>query len=197
MGSIHDLKPDLIRTMCFIDGYYLRKNTLDLFNNKNIDFEKLHCKIAEIMKEGLLFPQFVRIFYYDAIVDPTKATQEDYLNQKAYFDTINSLDFYEVKLGELIQLEDGKMRQKGVDVFLSIDMVKKAYENHYEWAVLIAGDGDYVETVKAVKDTGKRVYGCYFDQHTSQNLKAALDKGFVLDKHTGLIEILKTAKYSA
>lgn len=177
--------------MCFIDGGYLRKNTMDIFKHENIDLVRLHMEFAGLMQEALIAPEFVRIYYYDAIVESTHA---DYLKQKAYFDEINSLDFYEIKLGQLIQLPNGKTRQKGVDVFLSIDMVKKAYENHYEWAVLVAGDGDYVELARAVKDTGKRVYGFYFDEHTSPNLKAAFDMGFILDKNERLISVLKNPK---
>lgn len=70
-------------------------------------------------------------------------------------------------------------------------MLTKAYENHYDWAILVAGDADFVSLVKAVKDTGKRVYGFYFDSNASQALKDCLDAGYAMDKLTTYIDILK------
>jgi uncharacterized LabA/DUF88 family protein len=55
-------------------------------------------------------------------------------------------------------------------------MISKAYQNHYDVAVLFAGDDDFVDVVKSVKNAGKQVYGVYFDKVTSQELKDSLDK---------------------
>lgn len=189
MGSMsYKPLPYLKPSMCFIDGYYLRKNAMDIFKNDNIDLEKLHRECAALLTEDMIASEFMRIYYYDAIVDPS---HKDYQKQKSYFERIDLLDHYEVKLGELIELRNGKFRQKGVDVFLSIDMLKKAYQNQYEWAVLVAGDGDYVEVVKAVKEAGKRVYGFYFEEHISPTLKTVLDRRFILDKDPKLVTVLK------
>lgn len=182
--------PVFKRTMCFIDGAYLRRNSNDIFKHDNINkcLEKLHHAFAAHIVESHIVPQFVRIYYYDAIVEPNEPEYEQ-LNE--YFNEIRSLNFYEVKLGRLIKNEKGPPRQKGVDVLLSIDMLKKAYENHYEYAVLVAGDDDYVDLVKAVKDTGRRVYGFYFAEHISQRLKENLDWRCAMDKTQMFIDILK------
>ena len=67
-------------------------------------------------------------------------------------------------------------RQKGVDILMSIDMLTKAYDNHYDIAVLLAGDGDFVELVEAIKDkTGKQVIGLYIPGHVSDKLCMSLD----------------------
>jgi len=58
---------------------------------------------------------------------------------------------------------------------MAIDMLTKAYENHYEIAILVAGDGDFVDLVEAVKDAGKRVCGAYIPDHVSDKLRESLD----------------------
>lgn len=73
--------------------------------------------------------------------------------------------------------ENGKggFKQKGVDVLLAIDMITKAYQNNYEFSIILAGDDDFVDVIKAVKDTGKRVFGIYFKNHMSSKLFDILD----------------------
>jgi uncharacterized LabA/DUF88 family protein len=56
----------------------------------------------------------------------------------------------------------GSQKSKGVDITLTKDVLSHAYEDHYDDAVLIAGDGDYVPLVEEVKRRGKRVYVVFF-----------------------------------
>jgi uncharacterized LabA/DUF88 family protein len=57
-----------------------------------------------------------------------------------YFERIKETELYEVRLGRLIKDGSGSYKQKGVDVSMAIDMLTKAYESHYDVAVLLAGD---------------------------------------------------------
>lgn len=44
-------------------------------------------------------------------------------------------------------------------------------------ALLLAGDDDYVDLIKAVKDvSGKRVYGAYFPDNASERLIKSFDQ---------------------
>lgn len=52
--------------------------------------------------------------------------------------------------------------EKETDVKLAVDMVAGAYKGEYDVAMLITGDTDYVPAVKAVRETGKRVIWCHF-----------------------------------
>ena len=68
---------------------------------------------------------------------------------------------------------------------MAIDMVTKGYENHYDIAIIIAGDGDFEPLIRAVKSsTGKRVFGVVFDEHYSMKLYRQFDKGLVIDSTT-------------
>jgi uncharacterized LabA/DUF88 family protein len=61
-------------------------------------------------------------------------------------------------------------------------MLTKAYSNHFDIAVLLAGDEDFLEVVNSVKNTGKLVYGAFFANHVSIGLKESFDKRLSLTK---------------
>ena len=69
---------------------------------------------------------------------------------------------------------------------VAIDVITKAYLNHYDVALLVAGDRNFVNIVKAVKEyTGKLVYGvCEKDRskHTSKELIATFDQCYDINK---------------
>ena len=48
-------------------------------------------------------------------------------------------------------------RAKGVDISVTKDLLTHAIDSHYEVAVLVAGDADYIPLVDEVKRRGKRV----------------------------------------
>lgn len=126
-------------------------------------------------------PDLIRVFYHDAIVEPKGA---DYEKQREYFDAIRESPRYEVKLGRLIRTGGGDFRQKGVDILLAVDMLSKAYLNHYDIALILAGDDDYVDLIRAVKDgSGKRVYGAFFPNNASKGLVESFDERIELTEN--------------
>ena len=171
---------ELRRMMIFIDGAYLRKGFHEMFGHDKINFAKLKDFLARIRISRRLEGELVRVYYYDAMVEPS---DEKYEEQWKYFDEIKKIPFYQVRLGRLVRTEEGTYRQKGVDILMSVDMLTKAYQNHYDIAVLVGGDDDLVDLVNAVKDlAGKRVYGFYFPKSVSKGLLDSLDEGIPLEK---------------
>jgi uncharacterized LabA/DUF88 family protein len=72
----------------------------------------------------------------------------------------------------------GMAKSKGVDITLTKDMLSHAFQDHYDDAVLIAGDGDYVPLVGEVKRQGKRVYVGFFERNglgLSEDLRLTAD----------------------
>lgn len=163
--------------MIFIDGGYLRSKIKEKFGHDKIDFSGLPWILADKAKWGTIHMEFSRIYYYDAIVD-YKEDKEKHEAQESYFENIRKINNYEVKLGRLIKTsKENGYRQKGVDVLLAVDMISKAHLNHYDIALLLAGDDDYLDMVKSIKDfTGKRVYGAYFESNASKKLIESFDK---------------------
>lgn len=135
----------LARLMVFIDGGYLRENFKRIFDSDFFDCkEVIEIAVDTFNQEYPIFDgDLIRVYYYDGIVDPL---HENYEKQMKYFEEIRTIEFYEVRLGRLIPSgKDGKgtLKQKGVDVKLASDMIVKAYQNHYDFAVLFAGDDDF------------------------------------------------------
>lgn len=121
----------LERVMIFIDGGYLRRLFLNLFNDDNIDCTKL---ARDLIKWYNTWPpnphraNLIRIYYYDGIAD-SKYAAEAYAKHRDYFEALEkdnqNLD---VNLGEAVKTPNGSFRQKGVDVLLTIDAIAMAYQ---------------------------------------------------------------------
>lgn len=175
-GSTPAYRPSMI----FIDGGYLREELKRVFGHDNIDFAFLPHLLDWSSLRGPIQQELIRVYYYDAIVDHKDLKYDE---QNRYFERIQENNDYEVRLGRLIKTKDDRYRQKGVDVLLAVDMITKAFLNHYEIAVLLGGDDDYVDLVKSIKDfTGKRIVGAYFQENVSKRLAKSFDGCITLSK---------------
>lgn len=160
--------------MIFIDGGYLREYLKKRWGNDKFTAEKLEEHLIDFLRGPPLLvthAELIRTYYYDAIVSESQKERDE---QQEFFKSLRRISFLETRLGQLVKSEKGN-RQKGVDILVAIDMLSKAYENHYDVSVLFAGDADFLELVKAVKDAGKRVFGAYITGHVSEDLKESFD----------------------
>ena len=57
-----------------------------------------------------------------------------------------------------------------------MDMIEDCYNNDFDKAILISGDGDFVELVGRVKKKGKEIEICYFKGCASIPLLKKADK---------------------
>ena len=62
-------------------------------------------------------------------------------------------------------------------------MIGMAYRDQYDVAMLVSGDGDYVECVRAVKNAGKHVMNAYFAASQSDALRDVCDDWICIDKN--------------
>jgi uncharacterized LabA/DUF88 family protein len=102
----------------------------------------------------------VRSYYY------TSVTGDDKLIEQVR-EQLWSLDFQP----EVFKRTSKGVKAKGVDIALTKDMLTHAFFNHYDAAVLMSGDGDYVPLVDEVKRLGKIVCVAAF---SSSGLSLAL-----------------------
>src|SRR5262249_47136516 len=110
----------------------------------------------------------IRAYYYTSLVgDDQKLT--------ATRDALWSLGFTPAVFKKTRQ----EQKAKGVDISLARDLLLHAVRDHYDIAVLIAGDGDYVPLVEEVKRLGKVVYIAFFAMNgLSLELSRASDSFF-------------------
>jgi len=170
--------PNTRRVMFFIDSGYLRESLRQITGDENFALHKFPQSFAhKFMPSTTISPELIRTYYYDAIYDVDNPL---YKERKSYFDALNSYENVEVKLGNLIKTTNG-YRQKGVDILLTIDVLTKAYQDHFDYAILFCGDRDFLPLVKVVKDaTGKKVCGMVFDGHFSNDLRNEFDKCIII-----------------
>jgi uncharacterized LabA/DUF88 family protein len=62
-------------------------------------------------------------------------------------------------------------KEKGIDVWIAIDMVKEALQNNVDCCVLISGDADFVPAFSLIKEIGKEVLSCFVPRGYSNELR--------------------------
>lgn len=203
----------LSRVMIFIDGEYFEKRIREKKLTDGLDNDINYSTLANFLsletKRRSMTPQLIRTYYYNAsaslkeldyIEDESEKEKakikiiELMKKQESKFDSISVLDSFDVRKGRLVYTGNGQFRQKGVDTLIAIDMLSKAHHRHYDQAVLVAGDSDFVEVVKAVKETGVHVTGAYFCSGIQKDLIQSFDKHIKLDTYDLIKNRIVTSK---
>jgi len=78
--------------------------------------------------------------------------------------------------------KDKGRRSKQVDISLTTDMLLHAARKHYDVAVLVAGDEDYIPLVNAVRFEGARVHVWFVSNGLSPKLRHHADHFVDLDE---------------
>ncbi len=134
--------------------------------NWRIDVEKL---IASIEKDGPIW----QTYFFAAVSEPPRFAQTNFykmLKNKLHWETLI------LPLGsKTISCKNCKCTrrestEKGVDVAIATKLLTHAINRAYDTAILISGDKDYLETVKAVKNLGLRVEIIGFHHSMSRDL---------------------------
>lgn len=161
-------------TYLFIDGAYLRRNYSDCVrpwfgSDGEIDFRQV---------KGVFGAE--RAFYYDALEDEPRQGEsaEDcelrIANDEVFFNKIQELDGYFVRLGSL----GGRRRnrqQKKVDILLAVEALDHAFRKNMDRAILLTGDRDFEPLVHSLVQLGVRVEVAGDKKTTSRYLRHAAD----------------------
>ncbi|MFH1778885.1 MAG: NYN domain-containing protein [Candidatus Omnitrophota bacterium] len=189
------------RIAIFIDGSNFYHGLKDYIGNTKIDF----VKFAQLLCGDR---ELIRTYYYNVPVNQ-KFFPEIYQDQQKFFDSLKTLPYFVLKLGrlekrvvklnqtELIKTFGEKIAkiiiekmgetivtfvEKGIDINLAADMLRLAYNNAYDTAILVTGDADFVAAVEGVKDMGKHVENAHFKDAKGFHIRRACDKFIPLDK---------------
>ena len=169
------------RVMVFIDGSNLYHSLKKQFGRTDLDIGKFANKLLDKRK-------LTRIYYYNARVG-LKEEPERYKQQNAFFNSVNSIPYTELRLGRLVYTNWPSVPpyEKGTDVQLAVDMIIHSFKANYDVAILVAGDNDFVSALQAVKDNGKHIEVALFGKEgTSRQLRAVADR--VLDINKRLLK---------
>lgn len=156
------------RIMIFIDNSNIFKGFRKY--KVKIDYEKLKQTItAQRSLEGILL--YEGIFY--PISNAKKKWYNDLRNNSGY-EIVTSFD----------KRVEGNAIEKKIDVKLAIDVVSYAYEDKYDTAVLVSGDGDFVPVLEKIKSLGKNVEVWAFKYSLAKALQEEVtkDRMYYMDK---------------
>ncbi|MEN9626676.1 MAG: hypothetical protein RL557_1004, partial [archaeon] len=105
--------------------------------------------------------EIANIFYYNAPLDITK-DREKYKLQQKFFDKLSRIPKFNLVLCKMIKRKIKGTNEfyyvlKEDDIRMAGDMIKGAFKNFYDTAILVSGDGDFVPAVKIVREEEKEV----------------------------------------
>ncbi len=126
------------------------------------DYEKLKNIITQGRKLN-------GIFLYEGVIYPMSP------EKKKWYKDLSNKSGYVIKASfDKISFNDAI--EKKIDIKIAIDIVSLAYENAYDTAVLVSGDGDFVPVVKKVKKLNKKVELWAFRYSLANTLKGEVEQ---------------------
>jgi len=161
------------RVCIFIDGSNLYHSLEENCNRADLDFNAF---ITKLTKGRHLY----RAYYYNILQDPERRGPA-YQEQQKFLASLYAVPRLEVRLGTS-KYRGEQLVEKGVDIMLATDLLQYAWENRYDVAILVSGDGDFSYAVQKVKNTGKHVEVAAFPNNLSSDLAHICDDRQTFDR---------------
>lgn len=143
------------RVAIYIDG----SNTYNKLKKLGFPEKGKRFNLSEFVLHIVGERKLVSKRYYVGIVrnhDGSEKGETLVRKQQQFLETLR-LSGFEIKSGK-IMYDEGRIREKGVDVKLSVDLVVGAVDNLYDTAIVISSDTDLIPAIKfALNGKGKRV----------------------------------------
>ena len=159
MNSLDTL--DTCRVAIFIDGSNLYHALEQSCGRSDLNFASF---IKWLTQDRTLY----RTYYYN-ILQEEKRRPADHREQQKFLEALNQVPYLETRFGS-VRYREGQMVEKGVDIMLATDMLHYAWQDYYDMAVLVSGDGDYAYALQTAKNIGKYVQVVAFESNQSQDL---------------------------
>ncbi len=176
----------------FIDGGYLRAQarswSLGHLNPRHlakglVDSTRVQTWAFDPTRHPNVF--LGRITFFDGLPDGDEPG-----GLQPYWDAIELLDDVHLGFGALKGLKS-RVRQKGVDALLAVDMLDGAFSSIYDVAVLVAGDADFVPVVEAVRRRGVMVVVAAARESLAEELRRAADRFIEIEKASKWLKEMK------
>ena len=148
----------MTRIIIFIDNSNIFKGFRKY--NIKVDYEKMKNFIVRGR-------ELESIFLYEGVVYPISP------EKKKWYKGLSNRSGYVIK-ASFNKIASNGVVEKKVDIRIAINIVSLAYENAYDTAVLVSGDGDFVPVVKKVKELDKIMEVWAFKYSLANTLKEEL-----------------------
>lgn len=142
------------RVAIYIDG----SNTYNKLKKLGLPEEGKRVDYSTFVKHIVGKRKLISKRYYVGIVrnhDYSEKSEKLVRKQQQFLETLRSSDF-EVKPGR-IMYDGGRIREKGVDVKLAVDLVIGAADDLYDTAVVVSSDTDLIPAIKYLRYKKKNV----------------------------------------
>lgn len=70
-----------------------------------------------------------------------------------------------------LDISEHNQKEKGIDVWIAIDMIKEALQGNVDCCVLISGDGDFVPAFNLIKELNKETLSVFIPKGYSNELR--------------------------
>jgi uncharacterized LabA/DUF88 family protein len=142
----------MVKAAVFIDGGYFRRVLKDVFDEPIIDYSGFCDRICGGAER-------IRTYYYDCTPllpdSPTEEERRRYNAMQKFLHYLQMCRRISIRLGHLRKTGvDSKPRQEGIDLMMSVELVRMSWDHQIDQAILVTGDNDFVHAVKAAKDAG-------------------------------------------
>ncbi len=161
------------RVAIFIDGSNLYHALRDNCSRVDLNFTDFTNKLCAGR------PLF-RTYYYNVLQDPAQRP-DGFREQQEFLDVLRKTPYLEVRLGSM-KLSQGVPVEKGIDIMLATDMLHFGWNDLYDVAILVSGDGDFAYALQAAKNMGKHVEVAYFESNVSRSLLDVADNRHLLNR---------------
>lgn len=162
------------RVQIFIDGSNFYHGLKSECGNVKVDY----LKFSELLAGGR---KLIRLNFYTSTVDANHDSVAA-VNQQRFLDAIRHVPYVSTKYRPL-KYKGNVPFEKGVDILIATDMLTAALRNCYDTAILVSGDGDFVEVLEEIKRAGKQVENAIFISTRSDALINAADLFIELNKN--------------
>jgi uncharacterized LabA/DUF88 family protein len=155
------------RIVIFIDNSNIFKGFRKY--DVKVDYEKLKNLITRDRN-------LQNVFLYEGVVYPMSP------EKKRWYKELSNRSGYVIK-ASFDKIASSGAIEKKIDIKIAIDIISLAYEDAYDTAVLVSGDGDFVPVVRKLKELVKNVEVWAFKYSLANTLKEELgyDNIFYLD----------------
>ena len=174
------------RVIAYVDGFNL------YFGLKSKGWYRYYWLNIQLLAQNLLKPNQILLLtkYFTARITSPPDKQR---RQSTYLEALETLKDFQILYGKYqlnprqcshCGFQDEVPNEKMTDVNVAVEMLKDAYQDKFNVALLISADSDLVPPIKAVRDLfpKKRVVLASPPGRYSADLANAADKSFVIGR---------------
>lgn len=176
--------PHKKRVIVYIDGFNLYFGLRQKYKRR---FLWINLKA---LSENLLKPHQV-LTQTKSFTARVTSPSDKHKRQNDFLEALQTLTDLEIFYGKY-QLNPRKCRycgqedqipsEKMTDVNIAVELLKDAYMNQYDEAILISGDSDLSPTINAIRPVGKRVIIAFPPARSSKELIKIADAHFTIGR---------------